>query len=87
MNVTDGATDVDPEVLNRDGVVIEFDENIAWSSLKLTYDDGTDLGWESTVKDNSVTLTAIEGKERVHETFYVVRGTVRTMWVMRPISR
>ena len=77
MNVTDGEGDADLEVLNRDGIIIEFDEDIAWSSLKLTYEDGTDLGWESTVKDNSVTLTPIEGQELVHETFYVVRGTVR----------
>ena len=78
MNVTDGE-EADLEVLNRDGIIIEFDENIVSSSLKLTYGDAdsTDLGWESTVKDNSVTLTPIEGQELVHETFYVVRGTVR----------
>ena len=77
MNVTDGEWGIDPEVLNRDGIIIEFDEDIAWSSLKLTYEGGTDLGWESTVKDNKVTLTPIEGKELVHETSYVVSGTVR----------
>ena len=76
MNVTDGE-EADLEVLNRDGIIIEFDENIVSASLKLTYEDGTDLGWESTVKDNSVTLTPIEGEELVHETSYVVRGTVR----------
>ena len=77
MNVTDGEWGINPEVLNRDGIIIEFDEDIAWSSLKLTYEGGTDLGWESTVKDNSVTLTPIEGKELVLETEYVVSGTVR----------
>ena len=76
-NVTDGEEDADLEVLNRDGIIIEFDEDIAWSSLKLTYEGGTDLGWVSTVKDNKVTLTPIEGQELFHETFYVVRGTVR----------
>ena len=76
MNVTDGE-EADLEVLNRDGIIIEFDERIAYSSLKLTLEDGTNLSWESTVKDNSVTLTPIEGKELVHETSYVVRGTVR----------
>ena len=77
MNVTDREWGINPEVLNRDGIIIEFDEDIAWSSLKLTYEGGTDLGWESTVKDNSVTLTPIEGKELVLETEYVVSGTVR----------
>ena len=77
MNVTDGVEDADLEVLNRDGIIIEFDEDIAWSSLKLTYEDGTDLDWVSTVKDNKVTLTPIEGKELVHETSYIVSGTVR----------
>ena len=76
MNVL-GKWDIDPEVLNRDGIIIEFDEDIAWSSLKLTYEGGTDLGWESTVKDNKVTLTPIEGKELVYETSYVVSGMVR----------
>ena len=76
MNVTDGE-EANLEVLNRDGIIIEFNEHIVSSSLKLTYEDGTDLGWESTVKDNSVTLTPIEGEELVHETSYVVRGTVR----------
>ena len=76
MNVTDGE-EANLKVLNRDGIIIEFNEHIVSSSLKLTYEDGTDLGWESTVKDNSVTLTPIEGEELVHETAYVVRGTVR----------
>ena len=76
MNVTD-EEEANLEVLNRDGIIIEFNEHIVSSSLKLTYEDGTDLGWESTVKDNSVTLTPIEGEELVHETSYVVRGTVR----------
>ena len=75
-NVTDGE-EADLEVLNRDGIIIEFDEDIAYSSLKLTLEDGTDLGWESTVKDNSVILTPFAGKELVHETSYVVSGTVR----------
>ena len=76
MNVTDGE-EADLEVLNIDGIIIEFDENIASSSLKLTLEDGTVLGWESTVKDNSVTLTPLAGHELLHETSYVVRGTVR----------
>ena len=44
MNVTDGE-EADLEVLNRDGIIIEFDENIVSSSLKLTYGDAdsTDL--------------------------------------------
>ncbi len=77
MNVIDGEEDADLEVLHRDGIIIEFDEHIASSSLKLTLEDGTDLGWESTVKDNSVTLTPLAGQELVHETTYVVSGTVR----------
>ena len=77
MNVTDGGEDADPDVLNRDGIIIEFDENIASSSLKLTYEDGTDLGWLPTVKDNKVILAPIAGKKLYYETSYVVEGTVR----------
>ena len=75
-NVTDGE-EANLEVLNRDGIIIEFNEDIASSGLKLTYEDGTDLGWVPEVKDNKVILSPIEGKELVHETSYVVRGTVR----------
>ena len=76
-NVTNGEKDIYPEGLNRDGIIIEFDEGIAYSSLRLTNEDGTDLGWLPTVKDNKVTLTPIAGKKLGHETSYVVRGVVR----------
>ena len=76
-NVTDGAEEIDPEVLNRDGIIIEFHEDIAWSSLRLTYEGGTDLGWLPTLKDNKVILAPIAGKKLGYETSYVVNGTVR----------
>ena len=76
-NVTDGGKDINPEGLSRDGIIIEFDEDIAYSSLRLTYEDGTDLGWLSTLKDNKVTLTPIAGKKLGHETSYVLQGVVR----------
>ena len=68
--------DADPEPLNKDGVVIEFSENIAKSTLKLTLEDGTDLGWLPEVADNKVTFEPLRGKELGNETTYKVKGDV-----------
>lgn len=68
--------DADPEPLNTDGVEIEFSETIAKSSLKLTLEDGTDLGWLPEVADNKVTFTPLKGKELGNETTYIVQGSV-----------
>ena len=69
--------DADPEPLNTDGIVIEFSETIASSTLKLTLEDGTDLGWLPEVADNIVTFTPLKGKELGNETTYKVAGTVK----------
>jgi hypothetical protein len=72
----DGAKDVDPADVNPPkGIVLEFSEKIAKSTLKLQ-SDGADLGWLASPKDNVVTLNAPKGKEAVNEKTYVVVGTV-----------
>ena len=67
--------DADPLVLLRDGVIIEFDETIAKSSLKLTYEDDGDLGWLLEVKDNKVKLIPLKGKGDFCGPF-IVQGAV-----------
>ena len=72
-----GQKDVDPAPLNKDGVVIEFSEPIAVHSLKLTLEDGTNLGWAPRVDGARVTFKPLRGKELVNETTYVVQGVVK----------
>ncbi len=49
INVRDGAVDVDPDVLNREGIIIKFSEPIDTKKSKdpftLAYEDGTALPW------------------------------------------
>ena len=70
------ARDADPAPLNRDGVIIEFSEPIAKSTLKLTLEDGTNLGWLPEVKNNRGTLHPIKRKELANETTYIIQGAV-----------
>ena len=63
--------------LNRDGVIIRFDEAIAKSSLKLTLEDGRDLGWESEIDDDSVTLQPRKGEKLRNAMTYIVQGSVK----------
>lgn len=44
-SVDDGTADVDPNVLNRDGIWFSFSERIAVSQIDLRLEDGPTLGW------------------------------------------
>ncbi|MCH8291323.1 Ig-like domain-containing protein [Candidatus Poribacteria bacterium] len=74
--VKDGDKDVDPEPLNTDGITIELSEAITKQSLKLTLEDGTDVGWLSKIDGTKVILEPVKGKEIGNETTYVVQGSV-----------
>ncbi len=74
--VKDGDKDVDPEPLNTDGITIEFSETITKQSLKLTLEDGTDVGWLSKIDGTKVVLEPVKGKEIGNETTYKVAGSV-----------
>jgi hypothetical protein len=58
-SVTDGDTDVDPELLNREGIRITFSERISLSHFNLHYEDGTSRDWkvEWSADGQTVTLT------------------------------
>ena len=46
-SVADGATNVDPEPLNRDGVLITFSERISLSHFNLIHEEGYSLNWKT----------------------------------------
>ena len=79
--------DADPEPLNKDGVVIEFSEPIAKHSLKLTLEDGTDLGWLPRVDGARITFKPLRGKELGIETTYIIRGRVEDAAGNRTVIR
>ncbi|MBI1929932.1 Ig-like domain-containing protein [Candidatus Poribacteria bacterium] len=73
--VANGAKDVEPDPLNKDGIVLEFNENVT-GSAQLTLEDKTVL-WDGVVKDNKVTFLSIKGKELAPETTYKITGEVK----------
>ena len=74
--VTDGATDVDPEVINSDGkIVILFSEDVS-GNIVLQTENGDNVGWIGKIEGNKATLALVKGKEIANETTYVIRGTV-----------
>lgn len=74
--VSDGDKDVDPGPINTDGITIEFSEAIAKQSLRLALEDGTDVGWLSTIDGTKVVLEPVRGREIGHETTYKILGRV-----------
>ena len=46
-SVADGATNVDPEPLNRDGIRLAFSERIALSHFNLLHEAGYSLNWKT----------------------------------------
>ena len=74
--VKDGATDVDPEVINSDGkIVIEFSMDVT-GYVTLQTEDKQNVGWIGKIEGNKATLELVKGKEIANETTYVIRGQV-----------
>lgn len=74
--VTDGATDVDPEIINSDGkIVIEFSMDVT-GYVTLQTEDKQNVGWIGKIEGNKATLKLVKGKEIANETTYVIRGQV-----------
>ena len=70
--VADGATDVDPALINAGGFQFGFNEDVA-GSIKLTDEAGVNLNWIATLAGQTATLTAVAGQELVNETTYKVK--------------
>jgi hypothetical protein len=75
-SVKDGDKDIDPEPLNVDGITIQFTELVAKQSLKLTLEDGTDIGWLTKTDGNRVVFEPIKGRELGNETTFKIQGVV-----------
>ena len=74
--VTDGATEVDPEVINSDGkIVIEFSMDVT-GYIALQTEDKQNVGWIGKFEGNKATLELVKGKEIANETTYVISGKV-----------
>ena len=70
--VKDGDTDVDPEGINSDGIiVIEFNKDVS-GKIVLQTEDGADVGWIGKVEGDKGTLELIKGRELTTETVYVI---------------
>ena len=78
VSVKDGATDVDPDKLNTDGITVKFSEAIdtkkSADCVKLTLEDGTVLAWalEWSEDKTTATLTPTPGAEATFETKYIL---------------
>ena len=74
--VFDGDEDVDPEVINGDGVIeITFSEEVR-GNIALQTEGGDDVGWIGKVEGTKGTLELVKGKEIGNETTYVIAGKV-----------
>lgn len=74
--VSNGDKDVEPDPLNTGGITIDLDEDVT-GNIKLTLEDGTDVGWIGTVKGKQAKLELVKGKDLGAETTYKIAGAVK----------
>ncbi len=74
-SVKDGGEDVDPAVLNEDGIEITFSE-IVVGNIALQTEGGENVGWLGRVDGDRATLIPLAGKEIGNETTYVITGRI-----------
>ena len=77
--VRDGEKDVDPELLNINGIEITFSEKVTFSEeatvkIALQTEDGDDVGWLGKVEGTKAALEPVYRKEIGYETTYVIKG-------------
>lgn len=77
--VRDGDKDVDPELLNINGIEITFSEKVTFSEeatvkIALQTEVGDDVGWLGKVEGNTATLEPVYRKEIGYGTTYVIKG-------------
>ena len=77
--IKDGATDVDPELINSDGkIVILFSEEV-FGNIALQTEGGNDVGWiGGKVEGYKATLELVKDRELTYETVYAIAGKVST---------
>ena len=75
--VADGSVNVNPALINADGIRFDFNEDIT-GSIKLTDEAGANLNWFDAVGGRTATLTLFggqefAGQELVNETTYKIK--------------
>ncbi len=70
--VIDGEIDVDPELLNAEGIQITFDEHVAHGMVELRFEDGTSADWLGIIESDTIGLYLSAGNELDYETTYIV---------------
>ena len=74
--VRNGDRNIDPEVINDDGIIkITFSENVV-GNIALQTEGGDDVGWLFDIRGNTGRLLLIKGKEIKNGTTYVIRGKI-----------
>ena len=71
-NVTNGAEEVDPELLNTHGIQITFNETAQADSVVLRPKDGAPLNWRVEWEGSSVKLYLSNGDRLQHGTEYIL---------------
>jgi hypothetical protein len=81
-SVFDGAADVEPDPLNKDGIWYSFDEPVIGVKAKLLTVDGEDLGWEAVWDDRTVKfLPGVNGKLLENGKHYIIQMVVDEAWI------
>ena len=77
-SVNDGDTDVNPEIINSEGMIeIAFSEEVT-GNIALQTEGGDNVGWIAKVDGTKGRLELVKGRELVNETIYVIIGKVST---------
>ncbi len=70
----DGEKDVSPEDVFRNGISVIFSEPVTGELRLMEADDN--VGWQSKLDGNKITLTGLAGQKLFNETEYEIRGVV-----------
>ena len=75
-----GHENLDPDVLNRDGIVMEFDAPIVSSTLVLALEESIresrPLNWTRTVEDKTIRFERLNGEPLHFNKTYIIYGTL-----------
>ena len=85
-SVSDGAADVDPDPLNKRGLLFDFDESVIGFKSTLFTEDGEDLGWEAVWADQTVIFRpSANGKLFENGKRYMIRLVFAPAWYYNEI--
>ena len=85
-SVSGGEADVDPDLLNRDGIRFDFDEPIINVQSQLATEDGENLDWEVVWDDQTVIFRpGANGDLLEHGRGYLIQLVVAEAWTYNEI--